>query len=171
MDFRLPSFAFWADCEIPRSLRGRLLFGRITLDEIGDLLEKSLHVSKDILGLGVGVLPANVSCIVPPGKPKSVEVACCLRIAFLSIFAIRDGFPHGILVHVLGRVLSGTKCAPRRAGMREKNVLVFWAMLGLTPLFLALFIYNVVRLREPLLVQVGGGLAVATFCCIAGRLV
>jgi hypothetical protein len=53
----------------------------------------------------------------------------------------------------------------------RENVLVFWAMLGLTPLFLALFIYNVVRLREPLLVQVGGGLAVATFCCIAGRFV
>ena len=53
----------------------------------------------------------------------------------------------------------------------RENVLVFWAMLGLTPLFLALFIYNVVRLREPLLVQVGGGLTVATFCCIAGRLV
>ena len=53
----------------------------------------------------------------------------------------------------------------------RENVLVFWAMLGLTPLFLALFIYDVVRLHEPVLVQVGGGLAVATFCCIAGRLV
>jgi hypothetical protein len=53
----------------------------------------------------------------------------------------------------------------------RENVLVFWAMLGLIPLFLALFIYDVMRLREPLLVHVGRGLAVATFCCIAGRLV
>ncbi len=50
----------------------------------------------------------------------------------------------------------------------RENVLVFWAMLGLIPLFLALFIYDVMRLREPLLVHVGRGLAVATFCCIAG---
>lgn len=31
----------------------------------------------------------------------------------------------------------------------RENVLVFWAMLGLIPLFLALLIYDVVRLRGP----------------------
>jgi hypothetical protein len=41
---------------------------------------------------------------------------------------------------------------------------------GLTPLFLTAFIYNLVRLREPLLIA-GTGLALATYCLIAWPLV
>jgi len=53
----------------------------------------------------------------------------------------------------------------------RENVLVFWAMLGLMPVFLGWFIYELVRLREPPLVILGRGLVVATFCGIAWRLV
>jgi hypothetical protein len=53
----------------------------------------------------------------------------------------------------------------------RESVLVYWVVaLGLTPLFLTAFIYNLVRLREPLLIA-GTGLALATYCLIAWPLV
>ncbi len=56
-----------------------------------------------------------------------------------------------------------------RANRYEReSVLVYRVTLGLTPLFLFLFIYNLARLSGPLLLA-GTGLALAAYCLIAGR--
>lgn len=56
-----------------------------------------------------------------------------------------------------------------RANRYEReSVLVYRVTLGLTPLFLFLFIYNLARLSGPLLLA-GTGLALAAYCLIAWK--
>jgi hypothetical protein len=51
----------------------------------------------------------------------------------------------------------------------RESLLVYWVVMGLTPLFFAAFLYNLVRLREPLLIA-GTGFGLATWCSIAWKI-
>jgi len=60
-----------------------------------------------------------------------------------------------------------------RARVRKyerENVLFYWVMLGLTPLFVAVFIYNLIRLRQPWLIAATAWTLV-TLCYVVWRLV
>ena len=52
----------------------------------------------------------------------------------------------------------------------SENVLFYWVMLGLTPLFVATFIYNFVRFHQPWLVA-GNAWALVATCYVVWRLV
>ncbi len=52
----------------------------------------------------------------------------------------------------------------------RENVLFFWVMLGLTPLFVAAFIYNLVHFRQPWLVA-GTAWTLVALCYVVWRLV
>jgi hypothetical protein len=66
--------------------------------------------------------------------------------------------------------MTTAKVCARAHKYERENVIVYWAVLSLVPVFLAGFIYNLTRLREPLLLT-GSTLAFVTFGCMFGKLI
>lgn len=60
-------------------------------------------------------------------------------------------------------------CAMARR-QEKLSVRAFWAMLGLTALFVAAFVHNLIQFRDPWLIT-GTAWALAVLCCISWRLV